>query len=699
MLSRWTDQGAAEAVRRFGPLHGDDFALRLYTARLLGTDPDLVLHGGGNVSMKGAVTTILGDRLEVVFVKASGQDMAALEPNGMPAVDLAYLRRLRGLPQLSDEDMVREFRTHLFDPSSPTPSIETLVHAFLPPRFIDHSHADAVLTLTNQPNGEELIRKALGDRVAILPYVRPGFDLAKAIIEVYEKNPTVEGVVLIQHGLITFGDDARTSHERHIALVDQCEQFIAERLRGAVFASAAHPTTDPGALVVAAAPILRGLIARATGDEDRPHARSILEWRGGDEVLSILARPSIETLAEKGPLTGDHLIRTKPWPMLVQNPHTSDAQALREQLSGCVEAYRRRYENYVAAHGGSLDGLDSSPRVVWLVGAGLLCWGESKREARIAADIARRTLIAKAKADALGSYRSLPAEDLFHMEFRTLQRVKLRAPCDQPLAGQVVAVSGGAGAIGSAVAEVCADAGAHVAVCDLEGPRIQKVVERIAERHGPGVATGIVMDVTDENSVRRGFDTVVRTFGGVDVLVPNAGVAHVAPIESLAVEDFRRVMDVNATGYLLFMREGIRAMKEQRLGGHIVMVSSKNVFSPGREFAAYSASKAAAHQLGRLAAIELALYGIRVNMLTPDAIFGDAQTPSGLWSQVTPARAQTHQIHATDLPEFYRQRNLLKVHVYGRHVGNAVVFFASNATPTTGSVLPIDGGLPDAFPR
>jgi len=263
----------------------------------------------------------------------------------------------------------------------------------------------------------------------------------------------------------------------------------------------------------------------------------------------------------------------------------------------------------------------------------------------------------------------------------------------------VVAVSGGAGAIGSAIAEICALAGAHVVVTDLDRRRLMPVVQRIEKLAGTGTALAVVMDVTDEASVRRGFDEIARAFGGVDVVVPNAGIAHVASIEDLSAADFRRVMEVNATGYLLFMREGVRLMKQQGLGGHIVVISSKNVFAPGKEFAAYSASKAAAHQLGRLAAIELAPDGIRVNMLTPDAVFGDDRTPSGLWSEVAPRRAKTHDLTAEELPEYYRKRNLLQVRVLGRHVGNAVVFFAGNATPTTGAVLPIDGGLPDAFPR
>jgi rhamnulose-1-phosphate aldolase/alcohol dehydrogenase len=699
MKSRWTEQGAREAIQKWAARYGEDFALRLYTARLIGEDASLVLHGGGNVSLKGMIKTLLGESVEVLFVKGSGGDLAALEPSGLPALDLAHLRRLRTLSRLDDEAMVNEFRTHLFDATAPTPSIETLVHAFLPPRFIDHSHADAVLVLTNQPNGEALVHEALGDAVAILPYVRPGFDLAKAIADIYERNPKVEGIVLLQHGLVTFGDDARTSYERHIALVDRCEKFIERRIAGRMPPPSRGTDQQPASRVQLAAPILRGLLAAPTGNEDQPFARGLLDWRATPEILAVLENADAKTLAASGPLTGDHLIRTKPWPLYVEEPSWSDPAALRAQLRDAVDGYRRRYESYVTAHGGTLQGLDPFPRVVWLPGAGLLCWGPTKRDARIAADIAEHTLIAKAQAQRIGGFESLSEEHLHDMEFRTLQRIKLVERDDRPLAGQAVAISGGAGAIGSAIAEVCALAGAHVVVTDLDGRRLMPVVQRIEKLAGTGTALAVVMDVTDETSVRRGFEQVARTFGGVDVVVPNAGIAHVAPIEELSAADFRRVMEVNATGCLLFMREGVRLMKQQGLGGHIVVISSKNVFAPGKEFAAYSASKAAAHQLGRLAAIELAPDGIRVNMLTPDAVFGDERTPSGLWSEVAPRRAKTHDLKAEELPEYYRKRNLLQVRVLGRHVGNAVVFFASNATPTTGAVLPIDGGLPEAFPR
>lgn len=698
MNSRWDDRSAQDAVRRWGPNVGENMALRLYTARLIGQEGDLVLHGGGNVSVKGTQRTVLGEGVEAIHVKASGQDLASIEPAGLPALDLVHLRRLRQLDSLDDDAMVNEFRRHLFDASALTPSIEALVHAFLPHRYVDHSHADAVLALTNQPD-DRLVREALGDRVAVLPYVTPGFELARGVADLYEADPDVEGMVLLHHGLITFGDDARSSYERHISLVDACERFIEQRVAGRGLTVAFKAPAQPPELAAAVAPVLRGVLAVPTASEDQPYRRSILEWRCGQDVVAFVNSTEARELAKTGPLTCDHLIRTKPWPLFVENPAWADQQELRRQLEQAVNEYRDQYQAYVAEHGGTIDGIDLSPRVVLLPGAGAFCWGPTKGEAHIAADITEHTLAAKARAQAVGAYAALSLAHLFAMEYRSLQLAKLDRAADRPLEGQVVVVSGGAGAIGSAVAQGCADAGAHVAVTDLDADGLARVVRRVEQHSGVGTATAVVMDVTDETSVRRGFEEICRFYGGVDVLVPNAGVAHVAPIEELTLADFRRVMEVNATGYLLFMREGIGILKRQGLGGHIVINSSKNVFGPGKDFGAYSASKAAGHQLGKVAAIELAPYGIRVNMINADAVFGHEDTPSGLWAEVGPQRAKSRGMKPEDLPEYYRSRNLLKARVLGHHVANAVVFFASNATPTTGATLPVDGGVIEAFPR
>ncbi len=698
MNNLWTDDDARRAVDRWGAEHGEDFALRVYTARLIGSDPTLVLHGGGNVSVKGKRQDILGDEVNAIQVKASGTDLAEITPAGFSALDLDYLRRLRQLAALEDEDMVNELRTHLFEASAPTPSIEALLHVFLPHRFVDHSHADAVLALTNQPDGQRFIHDALGDRVAVLPYVAPGFELAREVADLHEADQSVDGVVLLHHGLVTFGDEARTSYDRHIALVDACERFV-ERSRRRELSVSFAADTEPEHLAASVAPVLRGLLAERTGDEDRPYRRSVLEWRCDRTLLDIVNSAEARDLTQAGPLTTDHLIRTKPWPLLLPEPDWSDPGGLRSQIEAAVAEYRTRYRAYVAEFGGDPDSVDASPRVVVLPGAGVFCWGATKREACIAADIAEHTLTTQEKAHAVGVYTGLDPEHLYTMEHRTLQRAKVGTVVDHPLAGQVVVISGGAGAIGSAVAEVCAEAGAHVVLADLDAAALEAVASRVRQRTDRSAAAHLVMDVTDEDSVRRGLEEICRLYGGVDVLVPNAGIAHVAPIDELEVADFRRVMEVNATGYLLFMREGVRVLKQQGLGGNIIISSSKNVFGPGKDFGAYSASKAAGHQLGRVAAIELAPHGIRVNMINADAVFGDATVQSGLWAEVGPQRARSRGMKTEDLPEYYRGRNLLKARVYGRHVGNAVVFFASNATPTTGAALPIDGGVVEAFPR
>lgn len=703
MQSRWNDSDARAAVDRWGGAAGEAVALRVYTSRLIGSEPDLVLHGGGNTSVKDVVVTLLGDRVEALFVKGSGSSLDRVEPRDLPAVDLRYLRRLRALPALGDEEMVNALRTHLFDAAAPNPSVEALLHAFLPHRFVDHSHADAVLALTNQPDGEARVRDALGDRVAVLPYIMPGFPLAKAVAETFEKDPRVVGIVLAKHGLFTFGDTARESYERHVALVDACEQTLSRSASRVAVAAQPRAATPPAALAARAAPLLRGLLAEATGDEDVPFRRVICDWRAGDEILAYCASPDAAMLSATGPLTPDHVIRTKALPLFVAAPAFGSDEALRAQLADAVAGYRRDYDAYfeanVRAKGISRKKLDAAPRVVLLPGAGAFCFGRTAKDAAIAADITEHTLRTKRLAQALGRYEALPDSDLFDMEYWSLEQAKLGKARPLPLEGQVVLVTGGAGAIGAGVAEVCAGAGAHVVLADRDGARVGTVAADLERRFGAGSALGVTLDVCDEASVRAGFDAACTRFGGVDVVVPNAGVALVKPVSDLTAAEARAVSDVNYVGVLLAIREAARIFRLQGTGGHVVVNASKNVFAPGKDFGAYSASKAAAHQLGKVAAIELAPLGVRVNLVNADAVFGEGAIRSGLWEEIGPERARSRGLAPAELPEFYRQRNLLKARVTARHVGEAVLFFATNRTPTTGATLPVDGGVVEAFPR
>jgi len=698
--NRWSDAEAAAAVERWGSGYGRDLALRVYTARLIGADPSLALHGGGNVSLKATARTVCGDEIPVLYVKGSGTDLGGIEPQGFARLDLAPLQRLRSLEALSEAEMAAQLARHRLDPNGPSPSVETLLHAFLPHRYIDHSHPDAVLCLTNQPAGEQRVREAVGERVVVLPYVTAGFPLAKQVARAYEEHPEAEGIVVARHGLFTFGDDARTAYERHVAIVEACERYWRQRCPDRLVTPRYASPAPAVELAARAAPILRGVVVERTGDEDRPYRRFLLEWRGDDEVLQYVNSAEIRAFADSGPVTPDHVIRVKPFSLYVEDPVWSDLEALRRQLSEAVRVFAQRYERYVRARiPDERANLDPLPRVVLLPGAGVFCFGRTKREARIAADLTVRGLHVKAVAQAMGGYESASADHLCEMEYWCLQQAKLGVTAERPLERQVVLITGAAGAIGYGIAKVCAEAGAHLVLTDIDQEKLARVVARLEEMHGSGVATGIGMDVTDEASVRAAYDEACRRYGGVDVVVANAGVAHVAPVADLRVADLERVLAVNFTGVFLTIREGVRVLRAQGLGGSIVINSSKNVFGPGKDFGAYSASKAAGHQLGKVAAIELAAEGIRVNMINADAIFGEDDVPSGLWQTVGAERARSRGMDPKDLPEYYRSRNLLHARVTARHVGNAVVFFASNQTPTTGATLPVDGGVVEAFPR
>ncbi|MCC6671911.1 MAG: bifunctional aldolase/short-chain dehydrogenase [Planctomycetes bacterium] len=692
--SLWNDTDAQACIERYARTCSAELALRVYTSRLIGREPGLVLHGGGNTSVKTTLRDALGEELEVLCVKGSGSDLAEVEPAGLPAVELAPLVRLRALDRLSDEEMVNQVRRRLLDSTAPNPSVETLLHAFLPETFVDHTHADAILVLTNQPDGAVRIREALGPRVAVLPWTMPGFPLAKAVADAYERQRDLEGIVLLQHGIFTFGPDAKTSYERMIALVDRAERYAARRAGAQPPRTAPPEGLDDAAAARAleqVAPVVRGALAF----EGR---RWIAEWRGAEDVRALSAHANARQLFATGPLTPDHVIRTKGPYLVVSEAEAGSGEAMRR----AVDAYAERYTQYFQAHRGRVARpprmLDPRPRVVVIEGLGLVAYGPDKRAARIAADIAVHTLRGKVLAEGVGRYVDLPPGDLFEMEYWSLEQAKLGKAKPAPLAGQVALVTGAGGAIGYGICDALLGAGAHVVLTDRDATALENALDKLGMRHGAAQLNGAVVDVTDEASVRDGFRHACRHFGGVDIVVPNAGIAYAAALAEIDPQRFRRTLDVNLTGTMLVLRAAQAVFAAQGTGGSVVIQASKNVFDPGAGFGAYSASKAGAHQLGKIAALEFAPLGVRVNMINADAVFGD-EVPSGLWAEVGPERMKARGLDAEGLRDFYRQRSLLKVEVTPAHVGAAVVFFATGATPTTGATLPVDGGIPGAFPR
>jgi rhamnose utilization protein RhaD (predicted bifunctional aldolase and dehydrogenase)/NAD(P)-dependent dehydrogenase (short-subunit alcohol dehydrogenase family) len=702
MLNRWSDQEAARAIDTYAPSWGEAVALRTYTSRLLGCDPALVLHGGGNASVKSPWRTVAGDEAAAVFVKASGFDMATIEPSGHPALDLDSLLRLRPLETLADDAMVNEVRRARFDARSPNPSIEALVHAFLPAVFVDHTHADAILELTNQRGAQALVEEALGESVAVLPYVEPGFLLAKAAAAAAAAAPSAHALVLMKHGLITWGASARESYERHIDLVSRAERFAAARVRrGAMIAVAADAVSAAWDRLAEIGPVLRGQLARPSGDADRPWDRVVLQPIVTDGVLGLLGREGAKDALVTPPLTTDHLIRTRSLPLWIDAPPWGDDAALRARLGGAIEAYRKSYEAYVERHRAvmpdGLEAFDPSPRVVLVPGLGAICTGRNAREAAITRDITAQTLEVKSRIASMGTYEGLSERELFLMEYRGVQHAKLAARAGA-LADRVALVTGAAGAIGTGVAMGLLEAGCHVIVTDLPGAALESLAAEL-DASFPGRVIGVPMDVTDASSVAEAFRFTARTWGGVDLVIVNAGIAHVAALTVMDIEAFRKLERVNIEGTLLVIAECGRHFARQQTGGDVVLVSTKNVFAPGARFGAYSATKAAAHQLARIASLEMAEIDVRVNMVSPDAVFSHGARRSGLWAEVGPDRMKARGLDEAGLEEYYRSRNLLKAKVTARHVANAVMYFATRQSPTTGATIPVDGGLPDATPR
>jgi rhamnulose-1-phosphate aldolase/alcohol dehydrogenase len=701
MQNRWRENEATQFIANYAGRWGQDLALRTYASRLLGAEEALVLHGGGNTSVKGTYTNILGEQIPAVYVKASGHDMAAIEPAGHPGLDLAHLRKLRALPELSDELMLQEFRAHLLDPRAPNPSLETLVHAFLPAKYIDHTHADAILALTNQVHGDKLVKQALGDEVIVLEYVRPGFQLAKAAAAAFETNPGAKAMVWLRHGLVTWGETARESYDAMIELVTRAEEFLAKRAARPLVVKVSTPLATAQERLPRVAPILRGLLAPPSGNADQPHLRVILQPLVNREVLDFVDSDRGCAVALTPPLTSDHLIRTKAWPLWIDAPAYDDPERLREQISRAIQDYAAAYDAYVERHAtrlpGSLTRFDSLPRVVLMPGLGAVCAGKDVAAARIARDITAHTLAVKARVAAMGSYEGLPEAELFDMEYQSFQHAKLGIS-GLPLSREVALVTGAAGAIGSAICQELLRQGCHVAVTDLPGENLDILVNELRAAFGARVL-GVPLDVTDQNSVATAFRAVIEAWGGVDLIVANAGIAMVSSLAEMSLDSFRKLERVNVEGTLLVIAEAARHFRVQGTGGDIVLVSTKNVFAPGAKFGAYSATKAAAHQLARIASLELADIGVRVNMVSPDAVFSHGGRKSGLWAEVGPDRMRARGLDEKGLEEYYRQRNLLKAKVTAEHVAKAVLFFATRQTPTTGATLPVDGGLPDATPR
>lgn len=678
MKNLWNDTEAEALVESYAKKGVErDLALRVYTTRLLGGDPRLVLHGGGNTSVKLEAIDLVGDRWPVLHVKGSGWDMAVIEPEGLPAVKLGPLLKARTLDKLSDEDMVALQRANLINPSSPNPSVETLLHAFLPHKFVDHTHSTAVLAIVDQgSDSEALIRKVFGPKMGYVPYIKPGFDLAKAAAEIYDQDPSVEGLILDKHGIFTFGATAKEAYDRMIHHVTVAEEYIAANVVNRLV-----PVTLPKRLPDPAeiAPMLRGAVAVRHG-EGR-FDRMVCDFRTSPQVLEFVNAEGLERRAARGVSTPDLSIRIKTGPLALPAPDADDLvgyeQVVKERVAAFVDDYTRYFEENDARDDVKRTMLDPMPRLLLVPGLGMFGFGRTLKDAKIASDVGEMWIEAVRGAEAIGDFRPLAKSDLFELEYWSLEQAKLAGNKPKPLTGQVTLVTGGAGAIGAATAKLFAAQGSHVVVVDLEAERAAET----AKAAGNG-SIGIGADITNPADIAAAFDKAVRTYGGVDIVVSNAGAAFEGEIGELDDALLRKSFELNFFSHQNVAREAVRIFKAQQTGGVLLFNTSKQAVNPGPKFGAYGLPKAATLFLSRQYALEYGSIGVRSNAVNADRI------RSGLLTdEMIASRSKARGLSEKD----YMSGNLLGLEVTADHVAQAFLHHAL-AERTTADVTTVDGG-------
>jgi rhamnose utilization protein RhaD (predicted bifunctional aldolase and dehydrogenase)/NAD(P)-dependent dehydrogenase (short-subunit alcohol dehydrogenase family) len=677
MRNLWSDRDARAAVKSYGRQGvNEDVALRTYTTRLLGNDPRLVQHGGGNTSVKTVMRDAAGDPAKVLCVKGSGWDMATIEPPGLPALRLAPLLKLAGLKELSDEEMVAIQRGNLLDSAAPNPSVETLLHAFIPHKFVDHTHANAVLALCDRPDGMALCRKLYGSRAAIVPYVMPGFALARKAKEAFDAHPQCEGLILHKHGIFTFGSTAREAYDRMIELVNLAER----RLRG-LRPRRAFAVKLPKTLAAAndIAPVLRGLVGK-------PGPHFVLAHRANDAVLGYVNGRELARYSRQGPVTPDHVIRTKPRPLILPAPDAGRLGAFAVAARKAVERYQADYRRYFARHNARAvpkkRPLDAMPRVILVPGVGLFGVGATAKDASIVADIAETAVSVIATAERGGRFEGISEREQFEMEYWSLEQAKLAGRKQLPLQGQVVVITGGAGTIGLATAAAFRARGAEAVLFDLDAPRARLAAARLG-------ALGIGCDVTDPRSVAAAFNAVIAAHGGMDIVVSNAGAAWQGRIADVGDTTLRKSFELNFFAHQYVAQAAVQIMRRQGTGGVLLFNVSKQALNPGPDFGPYGLPKAATLALMRQYAVDHGGDGITSNAVNADRIRSGLLTDA-LIRKRAQARGVTEQ--------GYLAGNLLGREVLAEDVAEAFVSL-SLARKTTGAVLTVDGGNIAAAPR
>jgi rhamnose utilization protein RhaD (predicted bifunctional aldolase and dehydrogenase)/NAD(P)-dependent dehydrogenase (short-subunit alcohol dehydrogenase family) len=652
MKNLWSDKDSKN--------YNGDLALRVYTSRLLGQDSSLVLHGGGNTSVKIIEKNIVSLEQEILYVKGSGWDLEFIEKAGFSPVRMDHMLNLSRLDSLSDPQMVNELKTQLTNASSPSPSVETILHAVLPYKFVDHTHSDAVVTITNTLTGEDRIREIYGDRVVIIPYVMPGFDLAKEVVKIFSKQSSdkTEGMILMNHGIFSFGENAKESYDRMISLVSEAEKYLISQNAWDIKISKIPSIEVQMSQEIAE---LRQQISLTAG---KP---MLLNLTNSESGLSFANRDDIQSIATRGPLTPDHVIRTKRIPMIGRN----------------IDKYKEEYVSYFESNEPSAKEkkrmLDPAPRVILDKEFGLCSIGRNMKEIGIISDIYEHTILSILRAEILGGFKALPAKDIFDLEYWDLEQAKLLKNANSlEFEGEIVLITGAASGIGKSCVKSFLDRGAAVIALDISNS-----IETIIQHQN---YLGLVCDLTNEIATKEAIEKGVRNFGGIDMIVLNAGVfPEGKKVKDLNLKDWNKVFSINLDANLNLLRELFPLLRVSPTKGRVLIIGSKNVSAPGPGAAAYSASKAALNQLIRVLSMEWGEYGIRLNTLHPNAVFD-----TGIWTdEVLESRANHYGLSVQD----YKTNNILGVEINSKDVSELAAEMCGKLfSKTTAAQVPIDGG-------
>lgn len=668
----------------------------VYRSNLIGADRRVCNWGGGNTSTKTKGTDFRGREIELMWIKGSGSDLATMKAGQFTALRLDDVLPLMERDEMSDEEMVAYLAHCMVDSKHPRPSIETLLHAFLPFAHVDHTHPDAIISICCADNGRAVAEEIYGDRFVWVPYVRPGFTLSKLIAQGVAGNPKAELVLMEKHGLVTWGDTAEECYAKTISIIQEAEGYIASRVQeDQLFGGPIHeslPKAEREHILAQLMPVIRGAVSR--------EKRMILTFDDEPDVMQFVNSKQAKELSQIGAACPDHLVHTKMVPLFVEwDPQSRDVELLKQQVLDGIARFQEEYRQYFERNRSEGDRMfEAAPRVILIPGIGMVNTGKSWANSKVSGALYHRAIAVMRGATTLGSFVSLDERESYQVEYWPLELYKLTlAPPEAEFSRQVVLVTGGAGGIGSETCRSFAAQGAHVVVADLNSEGAAEVAAQINEQYGEGRAIAVKMNVTSEEDVSLALAEAARTYGGIDILVNNAGLATSRPFDETTLQEWELNLSVLGTGYFLVAREAFKQMKAQGIGGNMVFVGSKNSVYAGKNAAAYSSAKALEVHLARCIAAEGGEYGIRVNSILPDAILQGSAIWNSSWRS---ERAAAYGIEPDQLEEYYRKRTTLLVNVYPKDIAEGILFFASSRSEkTTGCMLTIDGGVPAAFPR